>query len=398
MGPVTIPGMRRTGYPPHYAGGIVACAATGGVLMPPVMGAVAFVMAGILNIRYIDICIAALVPALLYYLGLFIQVDGFAARSGIKGLPKSDIPPLGRSIVRFLPYVVAVAILVWLLIGLRREAQAPYYASLYLIVIAMFRKETRLGFKDFINIIQTMGRIMVEITPVCLGIGFVLGTLSITGTALILGSAIVDLAGGNVYLLLIFSGAVCFVIGMGLDVISLYLIASAVLALPLIEIGLDRIAVHLFLLYCGNLSYITPPVCIAVYPAAALCGASVMKTGFTAMQLGAVKYIIPFLFVLNPAFILHGTPLEIIHIVGTGIMGVILLASGIEGYLVGIGRLALATRAIVFVCGVMIFLPLLAFEIIGAALFIGFILITLVLHRGSAKQNEISEYQEPRNF
>jgi len=381
MGPVTIPGMKNTGYPAHYAGGIVSCAATGGVLMPPVMGAVAFVMAGLLNVRYVEICVAAVIPALLYYLSLFIQVDSYAGKHKLRGLPANQVPPLKQSVLRFLPYMVAVVILVWLLIYLRREAEAPFYAAVYLIFVAMLRKETRFGVEGFVKIILTMARIMVEITPICLGIGFILGTLSITGTALILGSAIAELAGGNVYLLLGLAGMACFIIGMGLDVISLYLIASAVLAQPLIKMGLDPMSVHLFLLYCGNLSYITPPVCISVYPAAALSGASVLKTGFTAVRLGVIIFVIPFLFVLNPAFILHGSVMEIIHVVITGFIGVALLASGLERYLIGIGELNRLSAGIVFISGVMLFLPFAAFEMAGGIL--GALTIVFMIFRNA---------------
>ncbi|MFC1593180.1 TRAP transporter permease, partial [Candidatus Omnitrophota bacterium] len=338
-GPITIPAMKRTGYPPYYAAAIEACASTGGVLMPPVMGAAAFLMASFLNIPYFNVMVAALVPISLYYVGLFMQADGFAAKAGIKGIPRSELPPLKRSILQMLPYVAAIVILVILLAYLRRAAQAPFYGIVFLIVATIIRKETRMGLKGFINLFEEAGRLLVQIVPVLAGVGFVLGSLLITGIAPTLSSTLADLAGGNVILLVVMAGIASFILGMGLTVSACYVILAVLVAPSLVKLGLDALAVHLFVLYCAMLSFITPPVAIGSYAAAILAGASFMKVGFQSVRLGAVIFIIPFLFIWNPAFILHGSPLQIILTVVTGLLGVIVLASGLEGYLVGAGRL-----------------------------------------------------------
>lgn len=389
-GSFTIPAMKRAGYPHYYAAAIETCASSGGVLMPPIMGAAAFVMASILNIAYAEVALAAAIPSILYYLGLFVQVDGFAAKTGLKGLPRGDLPLLGQTLKEGWFYVFAFAVLIYVLFILRREAQAPFYATVGLLILTMIRKETRLSFKDFIDFIERIAKVLGEITGILSSIGLLIGSLLLTGVAQTLSSDIIDLAGGNVFLLVGLGAVASFILGMGLTITACYLLLAVLLAPALVQMGFDSLAVHIFLVYCGMLSFITPPVAIAAYAAAALAGAKPMLTAFQAVRLGAVKYCIPFFVVFQPALILHGTFLEILQVVGTAVIGVILLASGIEGYLVWVGKLGVAKRLVSLVGGFLLFMPGWLTNLIGAALiailFVEPLMLALRSHEGVREQ------------
>lgn len=391
-GSFTIPAMKRTGYPPHYAGAIEACASTGGVLMPPIMGAAAFIIASFLNIPYATVALAAVIPSLLYYLGLFIQIDGYAAKTGLKGLPREELPSLGRTIKEGWFYVFAFAILIWVLFFLRREAQAPFYATGALFALAMFHKETRLGFKGFLNFFEGAGRILGEITAILAAIGLLIGSLFLTGVAQSLSTEIIELAGGNLILLVSLGAITSFILGMGLTITACYVLLAVLLAPALVQAGLYPLAVHLFLMYCGMLSFITPPVAIAAYAAAPLAQSEPMRVGFQAIRLGAVIFLIPFFFVFEPAFVLYGSPLNIVHTVATGAIGVILLASGIEGYLVGVGRLGLLGRILSLASGFLFFIPNWITDLAG----VGIILLLVLQEAALFKALQVKALPRPK--
>jgi TRAP transporter 4TM/12TM fusion protein len=367
-GSFTIPAMKRAGYPHYYAAAIETCASSGGVLMPPIMGAAAFVMASILNISYAEVALAAAVPSILYYLGLFVQVDGFAAKTGLRGLPREDLPSFWRTIKEGWFYVFAFAVLIYVLFFLRREAQAPFYATVGLLILTMFRKETRLKAGDLVDFMERVGKVLGEITGILSSIGLLIGSLLLTGVAQTLSSDIIELAGGNVILLVGMGAVASFILGMGLTITACYLLLAVLLAPALVQMGFDPLAVHIFLVYCGMLSFITPPVAIAAYAAAALAGAKPMLTAFQAVRLGAVKYCIPFFVVFQPALILHGTFTEILQVVATGAIGVVLLASGIEGYLIGVGKLGFVKQFLSLIGGFLLFMPGWLSNLVGAGL------------------------------
>jgi TRAP transporter 4TM/12TM fusion protein len=367
-GAFTIPAMKRSGYPPHYAGAIETCASSGGVLMPPIMGAAAFVMAGMLNISYAEVALAAAIPSILYYVGLFIQVDGYAARQGLTGLPRTALPSLGKTLKEGWFYVLAFAVLIYVLFALRREAQAPFLATIPLLLLTMVRKETRLSPQKFLAFVESVGRVLGEITGILSAIGLLIGALVLTGTAQTLSADLIDLAGGNPYLLVAMGAIASFILGMGLTITACYLLLAVLLAPALVQAGFYPLAVHIFLIYCGMLSFITPPVAIGAYAAAALAGANPMLTAVQAVRLGAVKYCIPFFVIFGPALVFHGSALEVALAIGTAVIGVILLGSGIEGYLVFAGRLGPLARACAIVGGLLIFLPGTVSNLIGAGI------------------------------
>lgn len=347
-GTMSIPAMKRTGFSARYAGGVEACASTGAVLMPPIMGATAFVMASFLNIPYVDVAVAAILPSILYYLGLFVQIDSYSARMGLVGLPREELPRL-RDVMRDGWYYIAVfLILVWMLIYLQQEAIAPYYATALLLLINQVLPRHRLNRAGAIGLIEATGQLLSELSAILAGIGLIVGGLFLTGMAGTLVNDLVFIAGGSPYLLLLTGAITSFILGMGMTVTAAYIFLAIILAPALINVGLDPLAVHLFMLYWGMISYITPPVALGAFAAASIAKANPMSTGFEAMRLGSIIYFIPFFFVLNPALILHGTLYSIVVVFGTAALGVVLIAGALQGYVTGVGLLGTGVQGWIF--------------------------------------------------
>jgi TRAP transporter 4TM/12TM fusion protein len=383
-GAITIPAMKKTGYPPHYAGGIECAASTGGTLMPPIMGATAFVMAAFLGISYGTVALAAAIPSVLAYLGLLIQVDGYAGRNGLKGLPKSELPTIRESMKEGWFYLFGIAVLLYVLFIIRLESQAPFWAILPLLFCAMFRKATRYTWRSFLEFIQQSGKLLCELIAILAGVGMILGSLSLTGVAASFAREIVALAGGSMYLMLLFGAVASFILGMGMTITACYVFLALVLVPALVMIGLNEIAVNLYVMYWGMLSFITPPVALAAFPAAVIAGANPVRVGFTAMKLGWVKYIVPLFFVLDPALVFQAPwPLVVQAAISTTI-GVFLIASVLENYMLGVGKLGLGTFTGTFVCvllfggGFIMGLPGWSMDFLGAGVAaVGFLVIFL---------------------
>ena len=342
-GSITIPAIKKSGYPAHYAGGIECAASTGGVLMPPVMGATAFVMAAFLSLSYGKIALAAAIPSILAYLGLLVQVDGYAARQNLAGLPRSEIPSIKKVLMQGWFYLGAVAVLLYFLFALRLESQAPFISILFLLAFAMIRKETRFTLQTFLQFIQSTGKLLAELVAILSGVGMILGALALTGVAAAFAREIVSMAGGNLFFMLVLGALTSFILGMGMTITACYVFLALVLAPALEMMGLNQIAVHLYVMYWGMLSYITPPVALASYPAAVIAGSRPIKVGLVAMKLGAVKYLVPLFFVFDPALVMQAGAGEIIQAFLSAALGVLLIGSVLEGYLIGIGRIELTT-------------------------------------------------------
>lgn len=356
-GPITIPTMKKSGYPAHYAGAVEACASTGGTLMPPVMGAVAFIMASFLGVPYAEIMIAAFLPALLFYLALLFQVDNYAARRGLKGLPDSEIPSLKETLKEGWPYLLALIMLIYMLLVMRLEAYAPYYASVVLLVVALFKREYRLNLRRARAFIADLTTNVSNLVAVLAGIGLVVGGLSYTGVAGAFSRELLLYADGSIPLMLAAGAVTSFILGMGMTVSACYIFLSILLAPALVNAGLNPLASHLFILYWGMLSYITPPVSLAAITAAGVAGANAGKTGFYAMRLGGVLFILPFLFVLNPSLILQGELFNILLSSVTAITAIWLMASAMEGYLYRVGIIAIPLRVLALVAGGLMIYP-----------------------------------------
>ena len=281
-GQMTIPAMQRAGMPGHVAGGVEACASTGGVLLPPIMGSTAFIMATFLEIPYMEVAAAAALPAVLYFFSLYMQIDALAARSGLAGQAEGDTPGVAATLADGWFYLGAFALLIFLLIFLQREALAPYYASAALMILNQLSPGHRLSRTQFMDLLVGAGAFVGGGMVVILaGVGLVVGALSLTGLSGTLVNDLLSMAGSNLGLLLLLGAATSFVLGIGMTVTAAYIFLAVVLAPALVEQGLAPLSAHLFILYWAMLSYITPPVALGAYAAASIAGASPLRTGFS---------------------------------------------------------------------------------------------------------------------
>ena len=333
-GAFTIPMMKKAGYPPPVAAAVEAVASTGGQIMPPVMGAAAFLIAEYLGIPYAEVALAALVPAILYYIALFIQVDLLAARNGIHGLPRAEVPKLIPVLKRSAGFVVPLAVLILCMFFLnRRPEEAGLIAAASSVALGLLTPGITLGPREFVKIVLSTGRGLLEIAAITGLAGVVIGVLQLSGLGFTLTFTLLNLGESSVILLLILTAIVSIILGMGMPTTAVYVLLAVLVAPGLAKLGILPIAAHLFIFYFGMLSMITPPVCIASYAAATIGKTDPIKTGWQAMRLCSIAYIVPFLFVFSPALLLVGPWYEVVLSVVTAIIGAILLGVGIVGYL-----------------------------------------------------------------
>ncbi|KIX11995.1 TRAP transporter permease [Dethiosulfatarculus sandiegensis] len=380
-GSITIPAMKKAGYPPYYAGAIEACASTGGVLMPPVMGATAFVMAEFLGLPYVDICVAALVPSVLYYAGLFLQADAYAAKSGLKGIPRDQLPGLGETLKKGWVYAASLLLLVWMLLYLRWEVWAPFVAAGVLLLKASLKRKDGMGLAKWAGFMRGVGTVLSELAALLAAIGMIIGALSITGVAHSFSSEIIKLAQGQTWLLLTLGAVTSFVLGMGMTITACYVFLAMVLAPALVQSDLNPLAVHLFIMYWGMASYITPPVALAAFAGAGIAGSDPMRTGFKSMQLGVVKYFVPFFFVLNPGLIFQGPAWEVAQAIIGCLLGVLVISAAMEGWVLGLGKPDLWIRPFLFAAGILLAAPELTTDIIGFVLLLACVLLIWLKRR-----------------
>ncbi|QQS11830.1 MAG: TRAP transporter permease [Rhodospirillales bacterium] len=412
-GTMTIPVMKKTGFRASYAGAIEACASTGAVLAPPVMGATAFVMAQFMGVTYAEVALAAVIPATLYYVGLFMQVDSYAARHGLAGLKRVELPSVWQTIKEGWYYAFVIVLLIVMLLHFKRESHAPFYATALLLVLnqwaqpgAWSRANTvnclvalaatvaivlsgenyakvmatpgsagfdawtnaillpalggvvllvalneafgakRWGLAKYANFLEVNGRTFVELIGILAGCGLLIGAFSMTGVVSSLANDLLALAGNSPLLLLAMCAITSLMLGLGLTTTACYIFLAILVAPALEKLGLNKMAVHMFIFYWGMLSSITPPVAIASFAAAGIAGAPAMKTGWESMWVGSIIYFIPFFFVLNPAFVLQpetaggAVPyLEALYLTVTVAIGTLFICGGIQGYQAGIGDL-----------------------------------------------------------
>jgi TRAP transporter 4TM/12TM fusion protein len=338
-GVVTIPAMKRTGFRADYAGGVEAVASTGAVLMPPVMGSTAFVMASFLGRPYGEIALAATIPALLFYFALMVQIDAYAARLGLSGMKREELPRLGPVMRDGWYFIPAFGALVFFMLEERQEALAPFYATAVLLAINQVLPQHRMSWGQFVEFVAATGRALVELGALLLGVGFLIGALLMTGLAGTLANDLVYLAGNAPLVLLLMGALTSFVFGLGLTVTACYIFLAIVLAPPLVKAGLDPLAIHMFVLYWGIVSFITPPVALAAFAAAPIARTSQMRIAIQAMRLGTAIYVVPFCFVLNPALLLKGEPGTVAASIMFAFLGIGLAAAALQGYVIRLGRI-----------------------------------------------------------
>ncbi len=386
-GTMTIPAMKKTGFTPSYAGAIEACASTGAVLAPPVLGATAFVMAQFMNVSYAEVALAATIPSILYYFGLFAQVDSYAARHKLEGIPRAELPRFSDALKDGWYYLFVIAILVVMLLYFKRESHAPFYATALLVILHQwsgpapwktgntlvlllsiaftgimlwldtpnsilwgmcilaalneFFPGKNWGGARWLHFLELNGKTFVELIAILAGCGLLIGAFSLTGVISSLANDLLNIAGGDVFLLLVMCAFTSLVLGLGLTTTSCYIFLAILVAPALEKLGLNKMAVHMFIFYWGMLSSITPPVAIASFAAAGIAGAPAMKTGWQSMWVGSIIYFIPFFFVLNPSLLLQGAnpyP-EALGLTALACLGIVFICGGIQGYQAYVGDL-----------------------------------------------------------
>jgi TRAP transporter 4TM/12TM fusion protein len=385
IGIVSIPLMERGGYPPHKAAAVQSVASTGAQMMPPVMGAAAFVMAEFLRVPYATVAIAALVPALLYYAALFIQADLESARLGLSGLTQAEIPPV-RGLVTGWPFILSFAVLVLALFGYNWEpGRAALLAAAVATALAAIYgyQGRRPQLRNLGETFARTGRGVVDIVLIGAGAGIVIGVLNITGLSFNLTYLLVQIGSSSAVLLLVLAAVICIILGMGLPTLGVYVLLAALVAPALIELGINPMAAHLYILYFGMMSMITPPVAVAAFAAAAVAKADPMRTGYSAMRFGWTAFVVPFLFVASPSLILIGRPFAVVEAVVTAFLGVWLASIGFAGYFVR--AIGWPQRLLFIASGILALIPAGAFhggvstDIAGAG--IGVILLGYELTR-----------------
>ncbi len=358
VGVLTIPLMRRGGYPGHVAAAIEAVASTGGQLMPPVMGAAAFLMAEFLQVPYKNVAIAAALPALLYYYALFIQADLLAARADLRSIELQEVPPPRKVLAQGWHFLLPFAVLIYGLFWLNWSPELAALAASAVVIatgstLGYGDKKLKLG--DIFEALKSTGIVSLDLLMITAAAGFIIGVLNITGLSFALTLLLVQVGQNSLWLLLVLAAFVSIVLGMGMPTVGVYVLLAALVAPAMVKIGLSPMASHMFVLYFGMMSMITPPVALAAYAAASLAHTDPMKTGWTAVRFGWIAFIIPFLFVRAPSLLLEGSVMSVIIAFATALIGVWLICAAFAGYAVRV--LSLPMRIGFGLAGLLLFIP-----------------------------------------
>jgi len=379
-GTFTIPLMKKMGYKPEYAGGVEAAASAGGQIMPPIMGAAAFIMAEIIGVSYLSICKAALLPALLYFTAVFASTHIEALKMGLKSIPRSELPPLKETVYEGFHFIIPIFLLIFVLVRGYTPFRAAFIAIIALLIVAMARKSSRLTLREFLGALVKGAKNAVVIASCCACAGLVVGSLDITGLGIKFVDIILNLSQGIFPLLLLLVMLACLILGMGVPTAPAYIIVAMIAAPSLIKVGLSPISAHMFVFYSCLLSAITPPVALAAYAGAAIAEANVIKTGIQAAKLGFVKYIVPFVFVYNAALLMEGNAAFIIFSFATAVVGTIALSAAMEGFLLTV--LSPPSRIALLAGSVLLLISNIPSDIAGAIL----LAIGITLNYRSSKQ------------
>ncbi len=367
-GTITIPMMKRTGFRPSFAAAVEAVASTGGQLMPPIMGAVAFVMAEFLAVPYLQIAIWAAIPALLYYLAVFFAVHFEAKRKGLAGIPKSELPRLGRVLVDRGHLFIPVAIILGALIAGYSAPWAALAGTLSCFPVALMRKTTRPGIngRAVFLALEDGARNTLAVAMACACAGIVIGAVTITGLGIVFTQLVLAVSKDSMLLALILTAVAGIILGMGMPTTPAYIVMVALLVPALVKLGAVVPAAHMFALYFAILSAITPPVALAVFAAAGIADANMWRSGWAAMRAAAPAYIIPFMFIYEPALLTIGTWDVVLVATITAMIGVIALASSLFGYFFTASNWW--HRALMFVAAMLLIKPGFTTDVIGAVL------------------------------
>lgn len=382
-GSVTIPLMKKTGYKPEFAAATEASASTGGQIMPPIMGAAAFLMADYVGVPYSNIVVRAILPAILYFSGIFIAVHLEAKKEGLRGLTKEELPKV-RPLLKKAYLLTPLVLLIYLVGTSQRSIQyAAALAIIAAIVVSFFNKESRITPKRIWEALAAGGQGMITVAAACGVAGMIAGTITMTGLANMLINGIVTLAGNQVIIALVLTMICCIVLGMGVPTTANYCIMAATCAPILIRMGVPTLAAHFFVFYFGIVADLTPPVALAAYAGAAIAQGNPMKTALTATKLAIGAFIVPYVFALNPAMLfIDTTASEIILICITSLIGIFAVSASLEAYLVH--HMAWYERVICVLGGLLLIYPGFVTDIIGVALVAVVVLIQIATKKKAA--------------
>lgn len=373
----TIPLMKRVGYQPHVSGAIESVASCGGSVLPPVMGVGAFVMSEMAGIAYSDIVIAAILPALLYFLSIFFVVDFEAAKRRLRGMSKDELPDIRATLKRSLILLIPLAVLVYFLVFAKVSVtRAALYSIAASIVVGLLNPAQRLGWRDIIEILEVSAKRMLLVSVACAAAGLVVGIITLTGVGLKLSGVLLSLGENS---LLVSLGLVMLgtlVIGMGLPPTPAYIVFSVLSVPALLELGVSALAAHLFVFYFASFAPITPPVSLAAYTAAGISGSKPMKTGMTAFLYSMPAFLIPFLFVYGPGLLLEGDLTSILHTFATSALGIVAFATVTVGWF--LADLNPWQRGLIAIGALTLVIPGVLTDVIGMAI-IGLVLVQVIV-------------------
>ena len=318
-GIVTIPMMKKTGFQSKYAAAIEAVASNGGQIAPPVMGATAFIIAEFLEVPYGDVVIAALLPAIIYFYVLFLQVDGVAARFGLEGIPKNELPKIGKVLFSGWPYLIPLAVMIYFLIGLGyRAGLSGMYACGILLVLMILKNRRFPSRHEWSRFFVEGGENLLPLLMIGGGAGVIIGLMNSTGLGFQLSLALTTIAeNAGVFVMLLMTAFICIILGMGMPTAAVYVVLVSIVAPALVEMKIPELSAHMFIFYFGLLSMLTPPVAVASMVAAEIAESDMWQTGLLGLQLAVAAFLMPFLWAFNPAMLLQGSWLSIFLVVAT---------------------------------------------------------------------------------
>jgi TRAP transporter 4TM/12TM fusion protein len=386
-GSFTIPMMKKLGYKPEFAGAVEATASTGGQLMPPIMGAAAFLMAEFIGTPYINIVKAAAIPALLYFTGVWIGVHLEAKKNGLKGMSRDELPKVAKILVERGHLAIPLVAIIYLLVSGFTPMRAALWAIALSVICAMLRKSTRMSLKDVIAGLENGARSALGVLVACATAGIIIGVVTKTGLGLTLGTTLIKLAQGQLLPTLFFTMLTSLVLGMGVPTTANYVITSTIAAPAIIELGVPVLAAHMFTFYFGIIADITPPVCLAAFAGAGIAKADPMKTGVNAFKLAIAAFLVPYIFVMSPALLMIDTTVpQVLWIMLTSIIGMVGIAAAVSGFLNTHANWL--ERIMFFIGGLCMVHPELTTDVIGFSLLVGaYIIQTIKVRKEKAQQS-----------
>ncbi len=370
-GSFTIPLMKKVGYRPHFAGAVEACASSGGQIMPPVMGAAAFIIAEFLAVPYLKVCVAAMVPATLYFFSIFVMVHFEAIKTGLSALPKADLPNFWQEMKWGWPLLISILVIIGVLIWGKTPMYAAFLAILSVLGLSFLRPETRMSPVGILSALEDGATKSIPVSVACACAGIIIGCVFVSGLGLKFTNLIIDIAAGRLWVALVLTMIAALILGMGLTTTAVYITVAALVVPSLVEMGVEPMAAHLFAFYYGLVSAITPPVALAAFAGAGIARSNPMQTGFSSFRLGFAKYIIPIVFVYVPGLVLVGTPLDILRYILMAFIGIFSLTIATEGWLYR--SVNVFWRIAMIPISFMILMPQLRYNVVGIAMLAGFI-------------------------